>query len=79
MPRGLVSVSLYVDDRAIASADTDRTGRAVAIAYAREGANILVSYLTAGMAQLLAERGVRVNAGAPGPMETPLTLSSMPK
>ena len=33
---------------------------------------------TAGLAQLLAERGIRVNAVAPGPVWTPLIPSTMP-
>jgi NAD(P)-dependent dehydrogenase (short-subunit alcohol dehydrogenase family) len=34
---------------------------------------------TAGLAQLLAEKGIRVNAVAPGPIWTPLIPSTMPK
>ena len=33
---------------------------------------------TAGLAQLLAEKGIRVNAVAPGPIWTPLIPSTMP-
>ena len=74
-------------------------GRAVAIAFAREGADVLISYLeededareterlveeagrvnfTASLAQLLAERGIRANSVAPGPIWTPLIPSTMP-
>ncbi len=34
---------------------------------------------TAGLAQLLAERGIRVNSVAPGPVWTPLIPSTMPE
>ena len=37
-----------------------------------------VSNLTAGLAQLLADRGIRVNAVTPGPIWTPLITSTMP-
>jgi NAD(P)-dependent dehydrogenase (short-subunit alcohol dehydrogenase family) len=37
-----------------------------------------VSNFTAGLAQMLAERGIRVNAVAPGPIWTPLIPSTMP-
>jgi len=38
-----------------------------------------VSNFTAGLAQSLAKRGIRVNAVAPGPIWTPLIPSTMPK
>jgi len=38
-----------------------------------------IANFTAGMGQLLAERGIRVNAVAPGPIWTPLIPSTMPK
>ncbi len=38
-----------------------------------------ITNFTAGMGQLLAERGIRVNAVAPGPIWTPLIPSTMPK
>ena len=34
---------------------------------------------TAGLAQLLADKGIRVNAVAPGPIWTPLIPSTMPE
>jgi NAD(P)-dependent dehydrogenase (short-subunit alcohol dehydrogenase family) len=37
-----------------------------------------ISNFTAGLAQALAERGIRVNAVAPGPIWTPLIPSTMP-
>lgn len=37
-----------------------------------------VSNFTAGLAEMLAERGIRVNAVAPGPIWTPLIPSTMP-
>lgn len=37
-----------------------------------------VSNFTAGLAQMLADRGIRVNAVAPGPIWTPLIPSTMP-
>jgi NAD(P)-dependent dehydrogenase (short-subunit alcohol dehydrogenase family) len=37
-----------------------------------------ISNFTAGLAQMLAERGIRVNAVAPGPIWTPLIPSTMP-
>jgi hypothetical protein len=38
-----------------------------------------IQNFTAGLAQLLAERGIRANAVAPGPIWTPLIPSTMPK
>jgi NAD(P)-dependent dehydrogenase (short-subunit alcohol dehydrogenase family) len=37
-----------------------------------------IQNFTAGLAQLLAEKGIRVNAVAPGPIWTPLIPSTMP-
>lgn len=37
-----------------------------------------ISNFTAGLAQMLGERGIRVNAVAPGPIWTPLIPSTMP-
>ena len=37
-----------------------------------------ISNFTAGLAQTLAEKGIRVNAVAPGPIWTPLIPSTMP-
>jgi NAD(P)-dependent dehydrogenase (short-subunit alcohol dehydrogenase family) len=37
-----------------------------------------IANFTAGLAQLVAERGIRVNAVAPGPIWTPLIPSTMP-
>ena len=44
-------------------------GRAVALAFARD--------FTGGLAQLLADKGIQVNAVAPGPVWTPLIPSTM--
>ena len=38
-----------------------------------------ISNFTSGLSQLVAEKGVRVNAVAPGPIWTPLIPSTMPK
>jgi len=38
-----------------------------------------IANFTAGLAQLLAEKGIRVNCVAPGPVWTPLIPSTMPK
>jgi NAD(P)-dependent dehydrogenase (short-subunit alcohol dehydrogenase family) len=38
-----------------------------------------IANFTAGLAQLLAERGIRVNAVAPGPIWTPLIPATMPE
>ncbi len=38
-----------------------------------------IANFTAGLAQLLAEKGIRVNAVAPGPIWTPLIPSTMPQ
>jgi len=38
-----------------------------------------IANFSAGLAQLLAERGIRVNSVAPGPIWTPLIPSTMPK
>jgi NAD(P)-dependent dehydrogenase (short-subunit alcohol dehydrogenase family) len=37
-----------------------------------------IANFTAGLAQMLGERGIRVNAVAPGPIWTPLIPSTMP-
>jgi NAD(P)-dependent dehydrogenase (short-subunit alcohol dehydrogenase family) len=37
-----------------------------------------IANFTAGLAQLLAERGIRANSVAPGPIWTPLIPSTMP-
>jgi NAD(P)-dependent dehydrogenase (short-subunit alcohol dehydrogenase family) len=39
----------------------------------------VVQNFTAGLAQLLAEEGLRANAVAPGPIWTPLIPSTMPE
>jgi NAD(P)-dependent dehydrogenase (short-subunit alcohol dehydrogenase family) len=38
-----------------------------------------IANFSAGLAQLLAEKGIRVNSVAPGPIWTPLFPSTMPK
>jgi hypothetical protein len=38
-----------------------------------------IANFTAGLAQLLAEKGIRVNCVAPGPIWTPLIPSTMPE
>lgn len=38
-----------------------------------------IANFTSGLAQMLAERGIRVNSVAPGPIWTPLIPSTMPK
>jgi NAD(P)-dependent dehydrogenase (short-subunit alcohol dehydrogenase family) len=38
-----------------------------------------IQNFTAGLAQLLAEKGIRANAVAPGPIWTPFILSTMTK
>jgi len=58
-----------------ASINSDRPSPSL-LAYATtKGA---IQNLTAGLAQLLAEKGIRVNAVAPGPIWTPLIPSTMP-
>ncbi len=87
--------------RAVITGGDSGIGRAVAIAYAREGADILIAYLNenddaqevkaliekegrravlvAGdLAEMLARKGIRANAVAPGPVWTPLIPSTMP-
>lgn len=49
-------------------------GRAVALAFAREGANVLFTYLD----ENAIKKGIRVNGIAPGPVWTPLIPSTMP-
>jgi NAD(P)-dependent dehydrogenase (short-subunit alcohol dehydrogenase family) len=38
-----------------------------------------ISNFTAGLAEMVAEKGIRVNAVAPGPIWTPLIPSTMPE
>jgi NAD(P)-dependent dehydrogenase (short-subunit alcohol dehydrogenase family) len=38
-----------------------------------------IANFTAGLAQMVAEKGIRVNAVAPGPIWTPLIPSTMPE
>jgi NAD(P)-dependent dehydrogenase (short-subunit alcohol dehydrogenase family) len=45
---------------------------------ARRAAKGAISNFTAGLAQLLASQGIRVNAAASGPVWTPLIPSTMP-
>lgn len=54
----------------------DQFRRAALLAYATtKGA---IHNFTAGLAQMLAEKGIRANAVAPGPIWTPLIPSTMP-
>ncbi|WP_122694109.1 SDR family oxidoreductase, partial [Pseudomonas viridiflava] len=38
-----------------------------------------IANFTAGLAQMLGEKGIRVNSVAPGPIWTPLIVSTMPE
>ena len=51
----------------------ERTGR-----LAKPSTKGAISNVTAARAQMLADRGIRVNAGGPGPIWTPLIPSTMP-
>lgn len=58
-----------------ASVNADKPNATLVAYAATKGA---IQNLTGGLAQLLAERGVRVNCVAPGPIWTPLIPSTMP-
>ena len=58
--------------------DLDPVERPVAPAAAYAATKGAISNFTAGLAQMLADRGIRVNAVAPGPIWTPLIPSTMP-
>jgi NAD(P)-dependent dehydrogenase (short-subunit alcohol dehydrogenase family) len=60
-----------------ASVNSDMPPNPILLAYATtKGA---IQNFTGGLAQLLAEKGIRVNAVAPGPIWTPLIPSTMPE
>ncbi|RDI21980.1 hypothetical protein DFR41_108104 [Pseudacidovorax intermedius] len=58
-----------------ASINADKPNATLVAYAATKGA---IQNLTGGLAQLLAERGIRVNCVAPGPVWTPLIPSTMP-
>lgn len=58
------------------SVNADKPNASLVAYAATKGA---IQNLTGGMAQLLAEKGIRVNCVAPGPVWTPLIPSSMPE
>ncbi|WP_307617758.1 glucose 1-dehydrogenase [Variovorax boronicumulans] len=58
-----------------ASVNADKPNATLVAYAATKGA---IQNMSAGMAQLLAEKGIRVNCVAPGPFWTPLIPSSMP-
>jgi NAD(P)-dependent dehydrogenase (short-subunit alcohol dehydrogenase family) len=49
-----------------------------AVPHIKPGTKGAIHNFTAGLAQLLAEKGIRANAVAPGPIWTPLIPSTMP-
>src|SRR5437763_573278 len=53
-------------------------GRAVAVLFAKEGAEVAIVAFTRSLAQALAKKKIRVNAVAPGPIWTPLIPSTFP-
>lgn len=57
------------------SVNSDMPNPTLLVYAATKGA---IANFTAGLAQLLAEKGIRVNSVAPGPIWTPLIPSSMP-
>jgi NAD(P)-dependent dehydrogenase (short-subunit alcohol dehydrogenase family) len=82
------------DRVAIITGGDSGIGRAIAIAFAREGADLLIAYLEGededaavtaslveerGLSATVAERGIRVNSVAPGPVWTPLIPATMPE
>lgn len=59
-----------------ASVNADKPNATLVAYAATKGA---LQNLTGGLAQLLADRGIRVNCVAPGPIWTPLIVSTMPE
>ena len=74
--RGLSLDDLWDSLKAIRVRDWLCSGLSTLLAYAAtKGA---IANFTGGLAQLLAEKGIRVNSVAPGPIWTPLIPATMP-
>ena len=84
------SVNSDIADVLIAYLDEKEDAREIAALIEKEGRkgvpnSMLLAYATTkgaiqtgGLPQMLAEKGIRVNAAAPGPIWTPLIPSTMP-